>query len=399
MDNLDFDKAIREKLEAWEEQPDEALWQGIERRMARHRRAVVFRRVSAGIAAAACLAAGLFLFTDSGVDAVPSSAVAEVVESNISENAEVPAIQDQITSLLSDNQIVADAIPAKSVSKHISNEKDIIEVLASDKTDVQTNESPTEISANQEVITKDNDSSKNPQIPNVGVADKYSDSNYEEPFAKMESNTPSQNRHTSFTISSNLSPQSSQSGFMYKLAPSHASSLAGDNVLSGVEQTSPARYSIPLTFGLQARFNLSQRWSLGVGVNYSYLQTSYDDVLVDKVKYNRVSSQLHYIGVPVTAFFKFVDNRSLSVYAKGGGAIEKGIRHRFVYADKEVSGGIDGVQWSVNLGVGIEYRFLDFLGIYFDPSVVYYFNNKQPQSTRTEHPLNFSLEAGLRFVM
>ena len=57
----------------------------------------------------------------------------------------------------------------------------------------------------------------------------------------------------------------------------------------------------------------------------------------------------------------------------------------------------EGVQWSANIGLGVEYRFLDFMGIYVDPRLTYFFDCGQPYSVRTEQPLQFNLEMGFRF--
>ena len=56
-----------------------------------------------------------------------------------------------------------------------------------------------------------------------------------------------------------------------------------------------------------------------------------------------------------------------------------------------------GVQWSVNVGLGVEFMLGKTVGIYLDPSLRYYFNCGQPSSIRTEQPLMLAFEAGLRF--
>ena len=71
--------------------------------------------------------------------------------------------------------------------------------------------------------------------------------------------------------------------------------------------------------------------------------------------------------------------------------IKDGISHR-----KEK---IEGLQWSVNVGVGLQYFFTDFFGLYFDPSLVYFFDCDQPFSIRTSQPLQFEMELGLRFKL
>ena len=57
---------------------------------------------------------------------------------------------------------------------------------------------------------------------------------------------------------------------------------------------------------------------------------------------------------------------------------------------------IQGVQWSANLGLGVEFMFGKHLGLYLDPSVRYYFSCQQPKSIRTAQPVMLGLELGLR---
>ena len=54
-------------------------------------------------------------------------------------------------------------------------------------------------------------------------------------------------------------------------------------------------------------------------------------------------------------------------------------------------------QFSAALGVGIQFKVSDKLGIYLDPAVRYYFHGNQPKSVRTDKPFMFNFDAGLRF--
>ena len=55
------------------------------------------------------------------------------------------------------------------------------------------------------------------------------------------------------------------------------------------------------------------------------------------------------------------------------------------------------VQWSVGLGVGLEYRLSPVIGLYAEPSVHYYFKPSDGLDTyRTKHPVTFSIPIGIR---
>ena len=58
------------------------------------------------------------------------------------------------------------------------------------------------------------------------------------------------------------------------------------------------------------------------------------------------------------------------------------------------------IQWSCNVGVGVEFRISPHIGIFLDPSFRYYIGTEhQPRSIRTIQPLRFDVETGLRFFL
>ena len=111
----------------------------------------------------------------------------------------------------------------------------------------------------------------------------------------------------------------------------------------------------------------------------------------------------HYIGIPVDVYFSIFRTNRWDTYATVGGSIEKCVLNRYsgllegeqIIYNKRVK----GIQTSVRVGLGVEYSPVEFLGIYIDPSVRYYFDNNQPRSIRTAQPLAFGVEAGLRFKL
>ena len=58
---------------------------------------------------------------------------------------------------------------------------------------------------------------------------------------------------------------------------------------------------------------------------------------------------------------------------------------------------MDGLQFSVDAGLGVEFLLSRRVGLYVDPGVSYYFPCNQPRSLRTEKPLLLNFDVGLRF--
>ena len=166
-----------------------------------------------------------------------------------------------------------------------------------------------------------------------------------------------------------------------------------------VEQISDTKYSLPLNIGLQVQFPVKGNLALGVGVNYSVISSRYD-CLINKKKYSAKQS-LHYIGIPVNIYGKVVERNRFSFYVNAGATAEKGLKA--VYKLESYTGNerksdpIEGFQFSVNAGLGVEYKLANPAGIYFEPNMVYFFNSDVPRSMRTDQPLQVKGELGLRF--
>ena len=57
------------------------------------------------------------------------------------------------------------------------------------------------------------------------------------------------------------------------------------------------------------------------------------------------------------------------------------------------------LQWSAEAFAGAQYRLGRRTCLYFQPELSYYFTRTELVTCRTEHPLNVSLHAGLRFEL
>jgi hypothetical protein len=87
--------------------------------------------------------------------------------------------------------------------------------------------------------------------------------------------------------------------------------------------------------------------------------------------------------------------------------LEKGIRSVYVlnqyFGSQTITTtsntNINGVQWSINGAAGATYKIRNNLGIFFEPKISYYFDNRQPISVRTKHPIVTGLTAGVRFQL
>lgn len=163
-------------------------------------------------------------------------------------------------------------------------------------------------------------------------------------------------------------------------------------------------YLPPVTVGLSVRLPLDNRFSLESGLSYTYLTTRLSGNAT--ADYTAVLN-LHYVGLPLNLITSLMSEKHWEIYVSTGASIEKGLRSDFKqYQDygttlfaTEANTSIDGVQWSVNASLGVSYRLNQNLSVYLDPKLSYYFENDQPFSIRSELPMLFGLNTGLRMLL
>ena len=227
-------------------------------------------------------------------------------------------------------------------------------------------------------------------------------------------------RRTDFTVGGNAFAASSRTVAAAGNLQHAASRMAMPKLRSprstGISASGEtSRYGLPVTVSAGARFYVTKRFSLGTGVGYTFLTRTFpgtynevgldeetgNQVLIRSVSSDNIRNDQHYIGVPVNAYYDFVQHPRVHAYVHAGGEVEKNVRsHYRVPAGNEIiayNEKVKGVQWSVGGGVGVEVRLGKYVGLYVDPGVRYYFKGSQPASIRTVQPLMFGFDAGLRF--
>lgn len=187
-------------------------------------------------------------------------------------------------------------------------------------------------------------------------------------------------------------------------------SMSTSRPKTGVEQkSSESTYGLPVSLGAGIKIGLNEKWSLGIGANYTLLTRKFFGTytLVDNegsIK-ESISSDIRnvqrYVGIPVNVFYNIVNSDYLNFYTYAGGAVERCISDKYDVLNTEYiyKGNVQGVQLSANLGIGVEFLLGKHLGLYVDPSIRYYFDCGQPKSIRTAQPFMLGFEAGLRISL
>ena len=166
-------------------------------------------------------------------------------------------------------------------------------------------------------------------------------------------------------------------------------------------------YGIPTSIGLGIRIPLLGRLSLGTGVEYTFLSRTFTGTYTEinsGVVVNSITGDIdnyqHYLGIPVNVFYDVLSGGSTRFYVYGGGTVEKNISNHYRIhsstGDINWSDPAAGLQFSVGVGLGVEFLLSDMVGLYVDPGLRYYFNCGQPKSIRTAQPLMMNFEVGMR---
>ena len=180
---------------------------------------------------------------------------------------------------------------------------------------------------------------------------------------------------------------------------------------TGIDEGTEFSFGLPFSAGISLRYDFNPRWGIGTGIVYSNLSRSFtgnyheveNGVVAKVVNSDDITNLQHYIGVPVNVFFNIVNTGNWNVHVRMDGMAEKLLDNHFLVHDSEgdlhFHQKTDGLQFSTGAGVGIEFKFSPNVGLYFDPTIRYYFDCGQPRSIRTIQPVRMDIEAGLRFSL
>lgn len=152
----------------------------------------------------------------------------------------------------------------------------------------------------------------------------------------------------------------------------------------------------PIRFGFSLRYRLDNRWSIESGLTYTRL--SADITYTVRGQKTESEQRLNYIGIPLSASYQLWGSRYFNFYLSAGGLVEKMVKGSRTTQGTTNSVSIRPLQLSVNGAVGAEFKFIDNLSLYAEPSLNYYFDNGSAVPTfYQDKPLNFNLNVGLRF--
>ena len=416
MTEKEFDDIFK-SLNDVTETPGDGIWEGIERRMARQRRFVLLRRAGMISAAAAIVIAALLLKPDTGHETAvrvierterlaEASTEPEASEDGAGNPLENPAGDCRETFGATETATVeatgaaaVDAIGTVTSAVHAT------EVTkATEDVTVQSSGTPAKATSGADDEPETRYSQEELDRMSIDDFDESGTWTWEEEkvrknkkdylAAVLDLSTTAEAGTFANGIVSPAEIRHIRKMNAYKVDP-------GLNKKDTVIERNSGSYSIPVSVGIGAKIRLSKRFDLGIGLNYTIMSRKLAGEFNGEY-YSEIRNIQQYIGIPVNLYYNIIGNDKISLYIQAGGAVERGISdlYRMTGADNSVithHEPVKGVQFSVSAGIGIEYWFSSVAGVYFDPTIRYYFDNYQAKSIRTDQPLQTGFEIGVRF--
>ena len=433
---------IHDRLGNFETDAPDGLWEAIHQRMAQTERAQAEKRQTPFVlqpalrrtacAAAACLAlvVGYQYFADGGKETVNGVkqaggdgmiAVGGTVASDNSRYvASKPATASIVATNLAGVRVAKNGVTPAAVYAQTQNDESA-QISTPQHHNPSTSQHP-----NPSTSQPHNPTTPQPLNPSTSQPLNPSTSQPHTPSTSLLAYTPADNsrgRHEGaaarWTLSTSATTGMGASSVTNSTA-TYVEAVGPDNVIwadnpqlgigifnQGKSVKTEYKHRLPVRVGFNVAYRLTDRLSVESGVSYTRLSSDMKDGTKDN--YSSGSQKLDYIGVPLNVKYRAFGYRRLSVYASAGLLTEKCVSgkttHEYVISGEKKKHEAEDVtakpwQLSVNAALGAQFDVLRNVGVYVEPGVSYYFDDRSTLSTiYKEKPLNFNLNLGVRYTI
>lgn len=204
------------------------------------------------------------------------------------------------------------------------------------------------------------------------------------------------------SLNDNLEGTISRSDFYSDADYDNYRKIAALNTSSG---GTTVRHKKPVSVGLGVQKKLTDRFALETGLVYTQLNS---ELTAGGDSYYRQNQKLHYLGIPVKAFYTLYDSKKIDIYASAGAMLEKCVAGNLktdYYIDGEKvqstkkSLKANPLLLSLSASLGLQYKFSERLAVYAEQGVACSFDDgSSVASVRKEKPFNLSLLCGVRMT-
>ena len=399
MKENEFDIYVRDLMAGAEESVSPEVWKGVEaglNKAARKRAVPVWIwRSMAGVAAAAAVVAAVVLTAPEKEHPLSNQPTIQTPVA-LTTDAPLPAAtrpeEDDVTPLTEQ---------AAQLRRQIAQAQDIMTPVVTEDDEPLT----------AEVVTPEPERRPSSVIDPLSAQAQETVTFDEEAFRQLafEEHKTYRKGEMSMSVLGNIQSNTRPESPTSRIRRTHAMWGTPNYTETGIyDEGAEFSFGLPLSAGIGFRYDFNPRWGIGTGIVYTNLSRSffadYYDAATDHTIVNTdITNQQHFVGIPMNVFFNIVNTGNWNVHVRMDGMAEKLLDNHYLIHDGE--GDIhyhqktDGLQLSAGVGIGVEFKFSPNLGLYFDPTVRYYFDCGQPRSLRTIQPVRMDFEAGLRFSL
>lgn len=400
------DKLIQSKLKDVEYDVPETLWADIERRLPAENRHIPLRqrafvRYAAATVALLIGSVAAYLFFSPSADPIVArqetellSAPEETAETQLPPSNDTPAIYPEapISAPLAENR---------------KNKQDTPLYLAEESTEAETatasNRAENNAETKSEPADKNESTDATPQRPSkVTKAMTYADAR------------PSVRKRENKGIALGAVMENSFASSEYAPDTRHTRSQMMYSIAS-IDLPLKYKHKIPISAGLTVEKQFGKHWGIETGAIYTLLRSDYQSG--DYIREGR--QELHYIGIPLSARYRFFNRKHFNLYVSAGPRMDFNIYGR--RTDKSENQAFNAtitnsaeenfhtetytenirdkhIQWSVHLKLGASYVITKHFGLYAEPAVSYFINNGNSDIANLwkDHPVTFSFHIGFR---
>ena len=443
---------LSEKLEGYQEQPSDSVWEGVSRKVLGT--SLLRRWLIPGMTAAAALLLGTFLLTR------PSFPSPDTITADAKVNADVTprSFEDPVTSTAND-WVPGDNLGEKSQTDDIgkiqggnsnskSQKNNSIDKTLSDEI-IDRNPRETGIDQNRKAGAAESaeyseetvSAEATPEPDDTNAAASTKTSKKEESidnevvrqeekakWAAIMAEEQAERKHSARRFSAGISVTGAGTASSSERQLTNA--IMGANPLESnvnyadwvdggfrngeslVVYNQPeveTKYShkLPVKFGVSFRYGFNEKLGIESGLTYTLLNSTFTTAAGTANGNTTGKQTLHYIGIPLNVTYNIIGSKLFNVYASAGGAMEKAVGGYF-----ETTGHVDGkrsetnrnslkpkeLQWSLNASAGAQVNVLNQLGLYVEPGISYRIpSGSHVRSIYTDKKLDFSIGFGIRF--
>ena len=393
MKENEFDISVRNLLQDAEVPVSGKVWKGVAGAIAPRRVVIPFWAYALAGTAAAAIALGVFLFRPEtpANNILQEGAVALVEE-------QVPVVEEQEPAAAAQEQPVAVTPIRKQIASSSAASLTAFVEEPATPAPVVVEETPEQ----KESVIKEVPAPVRANVPSRSQIQDDNAALNRLAFAEERQHEPS----IAFTASADLQNNSrgsfSRAGNYIPRAPQ---TINGEGIYNAFPEVA---FGLPFAVGVGATYNFSSRWAVGIGLRYTMLTRTFVGDYYDSDEFPYLQTDIdntqHWLGIPVNLYFDALRSRYWNFHTFVGCTTEFLLDNDFLVhaTPKDIhyhqNQGWDAAQLSFGAGLGIEFRFMDNVGVYLDPSLRYYLGtSRQPRSIRTVQPLRLDVEGGLRF--